>query len=57
MNMKLHGIPEVEFNMHDEPIICSPMDAIRGARAARFRYLAIGPFLAEFDNPGLPKPA
>jgi carbamoyltransferase len=50
----LSSIINTSFNMHEEPIICSPDDAIRGARAARFRYLAIGPYLAEFDNPSPP---
>jgi len=34
------------FNMHEEPIVMSPADAIRAFRAAGFRHLAIGPFLA-----------
>jgi predicted NodU family carbamoyl transferase len=32
--------------MHEEPIVMSPADAIRAFRAAGFRHLAIGPFLA-----------
>jgi len=50
----LSSLINTSFNMHEEPIICSPMDAVRGARAARFRYLAIGPFLAELENPSPP---
>jgi len=34
------------FNMHEEPIVMSPADAIGAWRAAGFRCLAIGPFLA-----------
>lgn len=50
----LTSIINTSFNMHEEPIVCSPLDAVRAARAARFRYLAIGPFLAEFDHPSPP---
>ncbi|MFN0138069.1 MAG: carbamoyltransferase C-terminal domain-containing protein [Phycisphaerae bacterium] len=49
------AIINTSFNMHEEPIICSPTDAIRACRAARFRYLAIGSFIAEFDNPSPPQ--
>ena len=48
----LGSIINTSFNMHEEPIVCTPDDAIRACRDARFRYLAIGPFLAEFDVPG-----
>ena len=47
----LASIINTSFNMHEEPIVCTPEDAIRACRDARFRYLAIGPFLAEFDFP------
>ncbi len=54
---KLTGIPSVintSFNMHEEPIICSPDDAVRGFLDGRLDYLALGPFLAkssdEVDN-------
>jgi carbamoyltransferase len=43
------GIPAVintSFNMHEEPIVCSPDDAIRAFLLGRLDYLAIGPFLA-----------
>jgi len=53
----LSSVINTSFNMHEEPIICTPLDAIRGARSARFRYLAIGPFLCEFDNPSPPPAA
>lgn len=33
------------FNMHEEPIVCTPPDAIRSFLAAHFKYLAIGPYL------------
>ena len=42
------GIPAVlntSFNMHEEPIVCSPEDAIRAFRLGHLDCLAIGPFL------------
>lgn len=51
----LTALINTSFNMHEEPIVCSPEDAVRACRDARFRYLAIGPFLAEFDNPPPPQ--
>lgn len=42
------GIPAVintSFNMHEEPIICSPDDAIRAFLLGNIDYLAIGNFL------------
>jgi carbamoyltransferase len=50
----LASIINTSFNMHEEPIVCTPEDAIRACRDAHFRYLAIGPFLAEFDFPSPP---
>lgn len=43
------GIPSVintSFNMHEEPIICSPEDAVRGFLDGRLDCLAMGPFVA-----------
>lgn len=43
------GIPAVintSFNMHEEPIVCSPEDAIRAFVQGNIDYLAIGPYLA-----------
>jgi carbamoyltransferase len=45
---KLTGIPSVintSFNMHEEPIVCTPADAIRAFQLGKLDYLAIGPFL------------
>ena len=45
---KLTGIPSVintSFNMHEEPIVCSPQDAIRAFQLGKLDYLALGPFL------------
>ncbi len=44
----LTGIPAIintSFNMHEEPIVCSPDDAIRAFVLGNLDYLAIGPFL------------
>lgn len=45
---KLTGVPSLintSFNMHEEPIVCSPSDAIRSFRQGHLDYLAIGDFL------------
>ncbi len=47
---KLTGIPSVintSFNMHEEPIVCSPNDAIRAFQLGKLDYLAMGPFLIQ----------
>lgn len=47
---KLSGIPTLintSFNMHEEPIVCSPLDAIRAFLAGRIDGLAIGPYFVE----------
>jgi carbamoyltransferase len=44
----LTGIPALintSFNMHEEPIVCSPEDAIRAFLLGNLDYLAIGDFL------------
>jgi len=50
---KLTGLPCVintSFNMHEEPIVCNPSDAIRAFKLGHLDYLAIGSFLAK--HPG-----
>ena len=50
---RLTGIPCVintSFNMHEEPIVCSPDDAIRAFLQGNLDYLAIGSMLV--PNPG-----
>jgi carbamoyltransferase len=45
---KLTGIPSLintSFNMHEEPIVCTPSDAIRAFLQGNLDYLAIGNFL------------
>jgi len=45
---KLTGIPSIvntSFNMHEEPIVCTPEDAIRSFKEGHLDYLAIGNYL------------
>jgi carbamoyltransferase len=45
---KLTGLPSIintSFNMHEEPIVCTPEDAIRSFMTGNLDYLAIGSFL------------
>ena len=44
----LTGIPSLintSFNMHEEPIVCTPEDAIRSFQRGNLDYLAIGNWL------------
>ena len=44
------GIPALintSFNMHEEPIVCSPHDAVRAFKLGRLDALALGPFLVD----------
>jgi carbamoyltransferase len=53
---KLTGIPSLintSFNMHGEPIVCTPEDALRSFDQGNLDYLAIGSWLVA--NPGLKK--
>lgn len=45
---RLSGIPAVintSFNLHEEPLVATPADAVRAFRQGRLDYLAIGNFL------------
>lgn len=47
---ELTGLPTIintSFNMHGEPIVCSPADAIRSFENGHLDYLAMGPFLVK----------
>jgi carbamoyltransferase len=47
---KLTGIPSLintSFNMHEEPIVCTPYDALRAFKKAGLDYLAIGNYLVK----------
>jgi carbamoyltransferase len=53
---KLTGIPSLintSFNMHGEPIVCTPEDALRSFNEGKLDYLAIGNWLVA--NPELKK--
>ena len=50
---KLTGVPAVintSFNMHEEPIVCSPKDAVRAFLLGNIDYLAIGDYLVPHPN-------
>ena len=52
---RLTGIPTVintSFNMHEEPIVCSPDDAVRAFLDGDLEFLALGPHLVA--NPRAP---
>lgn len=40
------AVINTSFNMHEEPIVCSPADAVRAFLQGNIHYLAIGPYLA-----------
>ena len=45
---KITGVPcliNTSFNMHEEPIVCTPDDAIRSFKEGNLDYLAIGNYL------------
>jgi len=51
---RLTGLPAVintSFNMHEEPIVCSPEDAIRAFKLGHLDYLAIGDWLVRNEQP------
>lgn len=43
-------ILNTSFNIHGEPIVCSPEDAISTLKRSGLKYLAIGPYLIEKKN-------
>ncbi|HXV35656.1 MAG TPA: carbamoyltransferase C-terminal domain-containing protein [Myxococcota bacterium] len=45
------SVVNTSFNMHEEPIVCTPDDAVRSFLRGHLDYLAIGPFIVE--NPKL----
>jgi len=50
---EMTGIPSVintSFNMHEEPIVCSPQDAVRGFLQGQLDNLAMGPFLVKISE-------
>jgi carbamoyltransferase len=54
---RLSGIPcliNTSFNMHEEPIVCSPADAVRAFLQGHLDGLAIGPFFAPHPKSAKP---
>ena len=47
---KIPAIINTSFNIHEEPIVMTPEDAIRGFLEAKLDYLAIGDFIVKFDK-------
>jgi len=50
---KLTALPSLintSFNMHEEPIVCSPSDALRAFTDGRLDYLAMGNYLLEHPS-------
>jgi carbamoyltransferase len=43
----LSSVVNTSFNIHEEPIVCTPHDAIRAFQIGHLDVLAIGPFLAK----------
>ena len=43
----ISSIVNTSFNIHEEPIVCTPQDAIRAFQKGHLDALAIGPFLAQ----------
>jgi carbamoyltransferase len=47
---KRSGLPSLintSFNMHEEPIICTPEEAVRSLKEGNLEYLAIGDWIVE----------
>lgn len=47
----LSSVINTSFNMHEEPIVCTPYDAIRAFTLGHLDYLAINNFLVEAAKP------
>ena len=43
----ISSIINTSFNIHEEPIVCSPEDAVRAFKIGHLDYLALGSFIAE----------
>jgi carbamoyltransferase len=51
---RLTGLPAIvntSFNLHEEPIVCTPHDAVRAFVIGHLDVLAIGPFIAMNPDP------
>jgi len=57
---KLPNIINTSFNMHEEPIVCTPRDALRAFHDSKLKYLAMGNYMVTIGaddllfNPGGP---
>jgi carbamoyltransferase len=50
------GIPSLintSFNMHEEPIVCTPDDAVRAFVRGHLDSLVLGPFLVDSPDPAV----
>lgn len=50
---KITGLPSLintSFNMHEEPIVCTPRDAIRGFIQGKLDYLALGNYVLKHPD-------
>ena len=46
---KITGLPciiNTSFNMHEQPIVCTPIDAIKAFNQSKLDYLVIGNYIA-----------
>ena len=43
------AILNTSFNMHEEPIICTPSDAVRSFQSGSLDFLALGNYLVSRD--------
>jgi len=44
---KIPNLINTSFNVHEEPIVCSPNDAVRAYRESKIDYLFIGDYIVE----------
>jgi carbamoyltransferase len=52
------GIPSLvntSFNLHEEPIVCTPADALRAFKEGKLDYLAIDDYLIRHPDAGREK--
>jgi carbamoyltransferase len=57
---RLSGIPSLvntSFNLHEEPIVCTPQDALRVFLQGGLDCLAMGPFVVDHPRPEHPRTA
>ena len=40
-----YGLLNTSFNIHGEPIVCNPIDALHTLRTSGLHYLALGDYL------------